>query len=296
MHFPGPGLRRAFAAGLAALLVLAQAAPAWAAPPVWRLKGRRAEIVLFGSVHLLSPGLAWRTPALAADLAKAKTVWFEIPVDAATRGRAAQAAVAASRLPGGGSLSALLSSEGRARLERVSAALGVPARAFDGYRPWFAEVSLTLLQLQAKGADQSSGVEEVLSRSAPAGARRQAFETPEEQVRLLADTPLADQVASLEESLRQIEEEPDGFAALEKAWVDGDLAWLDREAVEPMRKAAPKLYERLVTARNRRWADRIERLLAGSESAFIVVGVGHLVGPEGVPALLRRRGVTVEGP
>jgi uncharacterized protein YbaP (TraB family) len=37
-------------------------------------------------------------------------------------------------------------------------------------------------------------------------------------------------------------------------------------------------------------------LLKSSERAFIVVGVGHLVGPDSVPALLRRRGVAVEGP
>ena len=30
--------------------------------------------------------------------------------------------------------------------------------------------------------------------------------------------------------------------------------------------------------------------------AVMVVGVGHLVGPDSVPALLRARGVVVEGP
>ena len=63
-----------------------------------------------------------------------------------------------------------------------------------------------------------------------------------------------------------------------------------------MKAKAPRLYRRLVTNRNRAWVATIEGLLKGSEQALIVVGVGHLVGPDSVPAMLRRRGFAVEGP
>ena len=139
-------------------------------------------------------------------------------------------------------------------------------------------------------------MEPSLAREAPAAAPKHAFETPEEQLRFLADAPLAEQAASLEETLREIEEEPDSFADLQKAWLTGDTGWLEREAVAPLRKAAPGIYRRLVSGRNRRWADRIEALLKTPDRAFIVVGIGHLVGPDGVPALLRRRGFKVDGP
>jgi uncharacterized protein YbaP (TraB family) len=286
------GLRALLLAALLALLAF----PAAADPPMWRVHGRGGEIVLFGSVHLLSPGLDWTSPALLAALARADEVWFEIPLDADARAAAARLAASQSRLPAGRTLSSLLSPEGRARLARASAAVGLPPKALEGYRPWFAEITLTLLELQAHGAQEGAGVEETLSRAAPATAARKALETPEQQVAILAGASEPDQVASLEESLRQMEDDPDAFDALQKAWIAGDVGWLQREAVEPLRKAAPAVYERLVAARNRQWAARIERLLARRERAFIVVGVGHLVGPEGVPALLRRRGIAVEGP
>ena len=59
-------LVRALRAVLLAALLALPAFPAAADPPIWRVHGRGGEIVLFGSVHLLSPGLAWTSPALLA--------------------------------------------------------------------------------------------------------------------------------------------------------------------------------------------------------------------------------------
>ena len=40
----------------------------------------------------------------------------------------------------------------------------------------------------------------------------------------------------------------------------------------------------------------LEAMLKEKHSFFITVGAGHLAGPAGVPALLRKAGYTVEGP
>lgn len=281
----------------AALVCLTAPAPAAADPPVWRIHGKSgAEVVLFGSVHLLKPGDAWETPKVLDELAKAQVVWFEIPIDASTRASAAAVVAQHSMLPAGQRLSDKLSPTGRARLRRVAAMLGLPLASLEPMRPWYAEVTLTVIHLQSRGAAQTAGVEETLAAKAPATARRQAFETEADQIGLLAGPPMKEQVASLQESLRQIEEEPAAFDVLQKAWVDGDVAAIVREGVDPMRKTTPGSYRRLVVERNRRWVDEIERLLKTPERAFIVVGVGHLVGPDSVPALLRRRGIAVEGP
>jgi uncharacterized protein YbaP (TraB family) len=284
------------AAALAAFLALAVAAPAAADPPVWRIRKDGAEVTLFGSVHLLNPGQPWETPAVRRDLEQAGSVWFEIPLDPEARAAAGPLAAAKSLLPAGQTLSQRLSPKGRERLARAAAKVGLSAQAFAPMRPWFAETSLTILHLQARGATQGDGVEETLSGQAPAGAQRKAFETMEQQIGWLAGASDKEQVASLEETLRQIDEDPQAFDRLQKAWVDGDVAAIVREGVEPLREITPGLYQQLVVERNRRWTLEIERLLKTKERAFIVVGVGHLVGPDSVPAMLRRRGVAVEGP
>jgi len=63
-----------------------------------------------------------------------------------------------------------------------------------------------------------------------------------------------------------------------------------------LKAASPVVYDRLITQRNRRWMRVIERRLDGAGKTVVVVGVGHLVGEAGLPAMLRARGYQVEGP
>ncbi len=80
------------------------------------------------------------------------------------------------------------------------------------------------------------------------------------------------------------------------AWLKGDIRTLDREVVEPLRKEAPGLYARVVQQRNARWTDAVVSRLKGSGHTVIVVGMGHLIGKDGLPAQLRARGYAVDGP
>ncbi|MFA7263993.1 MAG: TraB/GumN family protein [Caulobacter sp.] len=280
---------------LAALVLLLTATPAAAEPPVWTVRDADSTIVLFGSVHVLPADLDWRPDALDAALAKADDLWFETPVDAENEAAAGRAAMASGYLPADQSLSALLSPEGRARLDRVGARLGVSPAAIDRLRPWFADVTIGVVALMSQGASVTTGVERTLADAAP-GARRRAFETPAEQIAFFADAPLADQLASLEDTLKQIDEDPAYYDRLIDAWVDGDTRAIEDLGLTPMKQVSLYLYDRLIVQRNRRWAETIAERLAGAGETVIVVGVGHLVGPDSVPALLRARGFKVEGP
>lgn len=286
---------RAFFTAL--LLWAALVGAAAAAPPLWRAHGPTgAEVVLFGSVHVLTEDAQWRTPELEAALAKADQVWFETPFDPASRAEAAILAFERSKAAPGRALSSYLSRSERALLERTAARLGLPMATLETMQPWYVEMLIAVTDLQRIGGRQALGVEEQISASLPPDKQRRAFETTAQQVALFADAPPREQAASLVQSLQELEAEPDAFAKLQQAWTSGDVRFLEREAVAPMKAKAPRLYRRLVTNRNRAWVATIEGLLKGSEQALIVVGVGHLVGPDSVPAMLRRRGFAVEGP
>lgn len=277
-------------------LIAAIALPARAEAPMWVVKDADSEMVLFGSVHILPPGLEWRPARLDGALARAEDVWFELPVGPATDQAVSRLAAASGILPSDQSLFKLLPPDDSERLLRLARAYGADPANLARLEPWLAEVALAGAVFAKAGAETSHGVEAVLNAAAPANARRRALETPAEQIDLFDQTPMADQIASLNASLIDLETDPDGYIKLVRAWMAGDPAVLDREALAPLRAASPTLFRRLVTERNARWTTELDARLKGRGRTVVVVGVGHLVGPDGVPARLRALGYSVTGP
>lgn len=283
-----------FLAGALAALVTAGAARAQ--PPVWVVSDKDSQVVLFGSVHVLPKGLDWQPPALKAALAKADDLWFELPIDPATEAETGRLAAQLGVLPPDQSLFKLLPPEQSARLARVGQAWGVDAVLLDRLQPWLAEIALAGAAYRKAGAGGDDGVEKIIAAAAPPHAALRAFETPQQQLSILSGASQAEQLASLAETLKEMEEDPDEFTTLVKAWMAGDLAALDREALAPLKSAAPGLFKRLVTDRNDRWTKALEQRLKGKGRTVVVVGVGHLIGEGGLPARLRALGYSVKGP
>ncbi|MGA0602941.1 TraB/GumN family protein [Caulobacter sp. KR2-114] len=292
-------MKRCVRLGLAGLLVatLCLAAGAAAArPPVWVVRGKHATIVLFGSVHVLPAGLDWPPPALTDALAKADELWFEIPITPAAQEQAAALTQSQGPFPPNDSLANHLTPAQSARLRRVAERLSLSTLALDRMKPWLAEVTISLAMDARFGASASDGVETRVQALAPVTARRRAFETVPQQIGFLAGAPMDTQIASLDETLGEIEDRPDTYDKVIGDWMAGDAAAIRADALDPLLQAAPVLYQRLIVERDRRWTRTIRQRLKGRGVVVMVVGVGHLVGPDSVPAMLRAQGVAVDGP
>jgi uncharacterized protein YbaP (TraB family) len=279
-----------------ALAALAVAVPAQAQPPVWIVRDADSEMVLFGSIHVLPPGLDWNRPELKKALAGADDLWFELPMDPGTEIEVAQLAAKTGVLPADQSLSKLIGAKDADRLSRVAETYGASMALLDRLEPWFAEVALASAYYRKAGGDPELGVEKTLAAAAPPKAARKAFETPAEQIALFDSAPLREQIASLDETLDDMVARPNQYQDLLDAWMAGDVARLDKESLEPLREASPALFKRLVVDRNARWMTPLRARMAGSGRTVVVVGVGHLVGSEGLPARFRALGYSVEGP
>jgi uncharacterized protein len=279
-----------------ALAALAFAGAAAAEPPVWVVKDKDSEVVLFGSVHVLPPNIAWTPPVLDRALKTADDIWFELPVDPQTEAQTAAMATQIGVLPPDGSLFKLLSPADGALLSQVAATYEVSTALLDRLQPWLAEIALSGGAYRKVGADANSGVEKTIAAMVTPKAKREAFETPAEQITLLSSGTLEEQIASLRETMHEMADKPDEFQALVKAWMDGDIPTLEHEAIDPIRKSSPELFRRLVTERNARWTQVLDARLKGHGRTVVVVGVGHLIGPDGVPARLRALGYSVTGP
>jgi uncharacterized protein YbaP (TraB family) len=57
-------------------------------------------------------------------------------------------------------------------------------------------------------------------------------------------------------------------------------------------KDSPAFYKSIVVDRNRRWIPRIESCMS-TGSCFVVVGAAHMVGSDGLIAMLRAKGYRI---
>ena len=262
---------------------------------MWRVTGAKGTAILFGSIHLLPAGLTWRTEALTKALAGADELWFEIPIGGEADAQTAQSLLAKGALPKGDRLAAHVPATMLRRLDDDATTLGLQPEALAHMRPWLADATLSIAADAKSGALTSQGVERQIDAWTPPSAKRHALETAADQIAVLAGGSLDEQIGLLGVTLDEIEAKPDRYPILVDAWSRADLPTLRREALDPLSAASPRAYRALITERNRRWVREIERRLRRKGDIVIVVGVGHLIGADGLPALLRADGLRVEG-
>jgi uncharacterized protein len=284
-------------AGLAALV----AAPAQADPSLWVAKSQGSTVYMIGTVHLLPPDVVWRTPAVEKALKDSSELWLEIvlpvgPGDAEEMKRTQQVISTLGMAPAGQRLSSQLTADEWTKLQAITAAVHLPPEALDRMQPWFASIVAAQAIAQGVGWSADRGVDVVLDREALAqGKALKGFETAELQMRLFAAMPQDAQLALLRSSLGDSGDagkaKLDGIA---RAWAAGDDARAAKHLVAGIREKSPDLYARMVVARNRAGVPQIEAMLKTPGVRMIAVGDGHLLGPDGVPALLKADGVRVD--
>lgn len=265
-------------------------------PAMWHVADADSDVYIFGSFHLLPAGVNWQRADIKTAFNKAMLLVLETDVrnenSGAVAGLVTQYGIASKDQP----LRSRLSPEERAKFEEVCTALKLPAERLDAFQPWFAATALTVQYAQNKGLAAESGVEATLITQATTAKKQFAFlETPEEQIRFLAELPADVQMKMLTATLDELKNADAEMEAMQKAWASGDTAEMAK-VFDKSIKEVPELYNALITERNKRWADEITRLMAGKGTVFIAVGAGHLVGNGSVIALLREHGLKVDGP
>ena len=141
----------------------------------------------------------------------------------------------------------------------------MPSATLEPMRPWMAAFLLAEMQFVKAGYDPKAGVERTLKAQAVAeGDKIRGFETAEEQLRMLADMPEADQIAFLATMLDDLEKGMELVEQLAKAWIEGDTDTIARLAEDEMKREAPKVYQKLIVQRNIAWSEKIAAMLKGS--------------------------------
>jgi uncharacterized protein YbaP (TraB family) len=278
---------------LTVLLALAACQPAPAEqkrPALWEVTGPGgAKGWVFGTVHALPDGLAWKTPAIDRAVAQSGTLVLEI-VDPSDADAARAAFMRLGTTPGQAPLDERVGPDLRPALRTALAETRLEPRQFATLEDWAAALTLSFALEASDGNDSENGADRALL--AAVGQRPVVgLETLDGQLGLFDALPPREQRSLLRAVL--IESADDSAdKRLVRAWANGDIAALDREAHAGM-LADPRLREALLVARNRRWADQVAAMLKAGRRPFVAVGAAHVVGTDGLPEMLAERGFGV---
>ncbi len=291
-HPSRPVFFRIAAALSLALLVTAQAAEAKAF--AWKASGKGGTIYLMGSIHVMSASFYPLNPALEAAFKDSDLLVEEVDMAEMLDPMAQMAMLTRGMLPSGQSLDTMLTPATLALVKKVTGDLGADGGPLMRFKPWMLAIALQGMELAKAGFDPALGLDQHFYELAKAGGRAvQGLETVEFQISRFDGMTLEQQDRMLAETLKELATETATVGKLGDAWKAGDVATLERIALADL-KSDPVMYQRLLVERNRNWMPKIEALFARRGRALVVVGAAHLIGPDGVIAMLKAKGYTVE--
>ena len=260
---------------------------------LWRIsKGDHASY-LYGTIHASRLEWMFPGPSVVEALQASDTIALELDVlDPQIQRRLADGMAASTGAP----LPAAL----QKRLQRRMRAECVAEAALVKMSPELQLAALTVVAARRDGLDPAYSVDLMLANYGRGGSRSVvSLETPEAQLEALKPSDRAEMLALVAHTLDELESGRTRplLNRVARMWADGDHAGLARyEAWCECRKTAAErlAWKRLLDDRNPILAERIDALHTEGRRVFAAVGSLHMVGSQGLPALLRQRGFKVE--
>lgn len=254
-------------------------------PAMWELvspEGDRAW--LLGSLHSMESGTTWRTGVFDAAFEQSGALVLEV-AELAQPLKLANAFETLSVTPGQGTVSSRVDAGDRARVLAALEETGYEDSSFNALETW--AVALTL---SSRLSETGVGVDRQLLEDR--GNRPlYGLETAMDQYGAFDRLERQDQSALLVAIVDEADR-PEQRSVRAEAWRKGDLEFLEAETHRGM-LADPDVRRALIVDRNLAWLDDVAFIVARGERPLIAVGTGHVVGEEGLPALLAARGWTV---
>lgn len=261
---------------------------------LWKVEGPGASVAyLLGSLHVLTPEFY----PLSADINKAfaasRTLVEELDLDEMNDPAQMMSALGKAMLTDGSTLDQIVAPSTFAEVSSRAEKAGLPMMALQRMKPWLVAITLMGPTLQAAGFKAELGIDKhFFDRAKAAGLKRQALETLAYQLDRFDQLSPRLQEDMLISSMKELDTQVGNVRELAQQWAAGDVKALEASLLVSF-EGSRELYDRLLVERNHNWVPHVETCLQQNAGCFIVVGAAHLVGPDGLPTLLAKKGYTV---
>lgn len=279
---------------LSVALVLSTCAWASAQSSVWKATKDGSRMYLGGTCHVLRQS-DYPLPAEFDETYDAsEIIVFETDIGALRDPSTQKAIMAKAMYDDGSTVDQHLSTEAYDLLKAYCSSNNIPTEVLKRFKPSMIVITIMTAELMKLGVSME-GVDAFYDQKAKKDGKTRVFlETIEQQIEFIFGMSESNENDFVIHSINEVSEVADVFETIVDAWRDGDTVKLGELMVTELKEELPRLYKELLADRNEAWMPRINTFLKTPEVEFVLVGVGHLVGPDGIVSALRKQGYQVE--
>ena len=253
---------------------------------LWEISGKNLKTpsYLYGTFHLLCKDDINVSAQLKTALQQSKVVYMELDMDdpATLMGGLMLMSMKERK-----KLKDLYSKEEYNRVESFfKDSLHTPIALMQTMKPFFL---MGLVYPKMMKCKNMSGVEEVLIKLAKENKKEvMGLETMAFQASIFDSIPYEAQAKELLNIIDSLPENKKEFEVMLKAYKNQQLNELEK-SIEKSEMGSGFNENILLTQRNKNWVKQLNVIMK-SESVFVAVGAGHLVGKDGLINLLKKEG------
>jgi len=165
---------------------------------------------------------------------------------------------------------------------------------YERLRPWAIVMQLSEWEIKKSAYSEQWGIDRYfLNKASTDGKKIVSLENIEDQFGLLSDPRFEEKLLAY--SLDEVNNEQFSLDEMFKIWDAGDenrfVTILEEQSnTDP---DYDQIVDRIIIQRNIKMAQKIQNLLSEGSRAMVIIGSAHLVGKEGVVALLRKKGYKI---
>ncbi len=248
------------------------------------------RLFLCGTIHILREQDYPLAPAYEAAYMFSDKLVYELPPDESTSAELPKKMAQFGMYSADASLDENISPQTWEKVNAWAKKHGLKASDLNRYRPWYVSLMLTATEYAALGATPNLGVDTHFEKRArEEGKPGEGLETADFQIQLFAALTKKQQSDLLDQTMGEMDVVAREYERMIKAWRYGRLDDLYKMLFAEADKY-PDIVNLFLTARNIVWVDKLDLMLKKREKAMILVGAGHLAGPNGLIELMARRG------
>lgn len=263
---------------------------------LWEVEGEHGgKVYLFGSIHVANAEFYPLDGNITQAFKDSNYLVLETKVDENAKIAVNTALFKKGRFEGEQTLKDVISEKNYENLQIKLRELKMLPGSLDPYHPWVASVIVTMTDVIRLGYSPQFGLDLYFAKSAQRQQKRIfSMESVNQQLGIFMDAndSLGEQM--LELTLETGPQQRKDIETLFTNWKEGNTTFFEKELIAPMDRF-PELKEAILTKRNEKMLQKVAiyRSNRKGRNYFVVMGLAHLIGPQGVVQGLKDQNLTV---